>query len=96
MYPQITLVPEIILQLMHITLLRGIMMALMSIFLVIIFLLCITTDVEQVWSIIKQCLTTTIDLFIPKVWTKTFQYPMWFSSDLRHQLKCLHTLCRKV
>jgi len=25
-----------------------------------------TTDVQHTWSIIKQCLTTAIDLFIPK------------------------------
>ena len=55
-----------------------------------------TRDVEQAWLIIKQCLTTAIDLFIPKVKLKSFQYPKWFSSDIRHQLKCLHTLRKKL
>ena len=53
-------------------------------------------DVEQAWLIIKQCLTTAIDLFIPKVKLKSFQYPKWFSSDIKHQLKCLCTLRKKL
>ena len=55
-----------------------------------------TTDVEQAWSIIKQCLTTAIDLFIPKVRSKPSQYPKWFSSDLKHQLNCLRTSRKKL
>jgi len=55
-----------------------------------------TTDVEQAWSVIKQCLTIAIDLFIPKIRLTSYQYPKWFSPNLKHQLKYLCTLRKRV
>ena len=34
--------------------------------------------------------------FIPKVRLRHHQYPRWFTPELRHLSKCLHTLCKKV
>jgi len=55
-----------------------------------------STDVEQAWSFIKQCLTTAIDLFIPKIRSNQHHYPKWFTSDLKHQLNRLRTLRKKL
>jgi len=33
-------------------------------------------------------------LFIPKFQVYSKQYPKWFTKELRHQIKCLHTLRR--
>ena len=54
------------------------------------------TDVNEAWSIIKQLITTGMDLFIPKVRLRSSQYPKWFTSHLRHQVKCLRTLRRTL
>ena len=36
-----------------------------------------------------------IKLFIPLTKIHSHQHPLWFTSDIRHQLKCLRTLRRK-
>ena len=37
---------------------------------------------------------TAMTLFIPKFRVYSKQYPKWFTKELRHQIKCLHTLRR--
>ena len=34
-------------------------------------------------------------LFIPYTRFHSHQHHLWFTSDIRHHIKCLHTLCRK-
>ena len=56
---------------------------------------CITLDdVNAVWAIIKSVISDAITQFIPKFQFHSKQYPVWFTKELRHQLKCLHTLRR--
>jgi len=44
---------------------------------------------------IKSITYKAMSIFIPKIQTRSKHYPKWFTKDLRHQLKCLHTLRRK-
>jgi len=52
-------------------------------------------DTELTWQIIKETLYKVMDLFIPKVKLKAKQFPKWFTPDIFHHLKCLHTLRKK-
>ena len=54
------------------------------------------SDVEIVWSIIKDILAHAISIFVPKFRLKNQQYPSWFTPTIRHKLNCLHTLRKKV
>jgi len=47
------------------------------------------SDIDEMWYILKR------QLFIPKARLRTRQFHVWFTSQLRHSLKCLHTLQRK-
>ena len=51
-------------------------------------------DVETSWAIIKSVIYEAMTLFIPKFRVYSKQYPKWFTKELRHQIKCLHTLRR--
>ena len=53
------------------------------------------SDVEVVWSIIKNILILAISIYIPKFRLKPHQYPAWFTSSLRHRLNYLHSLRKK-
>ena len=50
------------------------------------------SGVNQVWTLVRDLITTGMDQFIPKVRLKPNQYPKWFSPQIRHQAKCMHTL----
>ena len=54
------------------------------------------SDVNQVWTFVRDLIITGMDQFIPKVRLKSNQYPMWFSPQLRHQVKCMRTLRKKL
>ena len=54
------------------------------------------TDVNEAWTFIKQLIITGMDQFIPKVRLRSSQYPKWFNAHIRHQIKCLRTLRRKL
>ena len=54
------------------------------------------TDVNNAWSILKQLIINGMELFIPKIKLKTTQFPKWFTPAIRHHLKCLRTLRRKL
>jgi len=51
-------------------------------------------DVETSWVIIKSVIYEAMTLFIPKFRVYSKQYPKWFTKELCHQIKCLHTLRR--
>ena len=53
---------------------------------------CLTCDGVEVT--IKSVISEAMSLFIPKLQVHSNQYPKWFSSDMKDQLKCLHTLRR--
>ena len=54
------------------------------------------SDVEVVWSIIKDILAHAMSIFVPKFRLKNRQYPSWFTPTIRHKLNCLHTLRKKA
>ena len=54
-----------------------------------------SADIEEIWSILKHHILTGMNLFIPKVKLRSRQFPVWFTPDLRHLIKCLRTLQRK-
>ena len=54
----------------------------------------ISTDVEFVWSFIRDTIYKGFDLFVPSVRLKSKAYPKWFSSDIIHNCKRLRTMKR--
>ena len=52
-------------------------------------------DINVAWTFVKSIITDAMSLYIPKFYLHPRQYPIWFNKDLRHQLKCLHTLRRR-
>ena len=54
-----------------------------------------SSDVEEIWYILRSNILAGIELFIPKVKLHCRQFPNWFTPQLRHSHKCLHTLQRK-
>ena len=56
----------------------------------------LSQDVELVWYAIKNAIYEGMTFFIPKVRLRRHQYPRWFTPELRHLSKCLHTLRKKV
>ena len=52
-------------------------------------------NVEFVWSFVKSILLQDIRRYIPTIKLKSNPHPNWFTSTLRHQLKCIHTLKRR-
>ena len=47
----------------------------------------LSDDVETVWSLIKLAIYDAMNLFIPKVQICCYQYPRWFTPELRHLSK---------
>ena len=50
------------------------------------------TDIEFLWSFLKQFLYETISIFAPKSKSKAHCHPQLFTPELCHQLNNLHTL----
>ena len=60
------------------------------------FSLCFeSNDVDEIWSVIKQVISTALHLFVPNVRLRKSQFPKWFTPSLRHQHKCLRSLERR-
>ena len=53
-------------------------------------------DVEFVWLVIKEMTYAAMELFIPKVRLRNYQYPCWYTPELRHLSKCMRTLHRRL
>ena len=57
---------------------------------------CLTsTNIEFVWSYIKNTVLHATFLFIPKVRLRTRQRPKWINSSLQHLINCVRSLKRK-
>ena len=54
-----------------------------------------SNNTEYVWSARKQVIYTGMDLFIPKVRIRSYQYPVWFTPELRHLFKRIRTLNKR-
>ena len=55
-------------------------------------LLCVLIEPDAIWSCLKQIITSSSHMFIPKIRIKTSKGPQWSLSDIRHDLNCIHTL----
>ena len=55
-----------------------------------------SNDIEFIWLTLKNTIHNAIQLFIPKIKLKSHQHPKWFNAKITHQLKCLHTLRKKL
>ena len=51
-------------------------------------------DIDSIWNYIKDCITTGMHIFIPKIKISS-QTPKWYISNICHQIKCLGTLQNK-
>ena len=47
----------------------------------------LSTDVNSVWTLIKEHILQGMELFIPKVQLRSYPYPKWFSQTLRQKTK---------
>ena len=54
-----------------------------------------SSDIEHVWSVIKQNFLTAMNLFIPKVRLKSHNHLKWYNSEIRHTLNRVRTLREK-
>jgi len=54
-----------------------------------------STDVEFVWAQIKEILLDTIHQFVPQIKIKPNDFPKWFTSSLKHRVKCLRSLRKR-
>ena len=54
-----------------------------------------SSDVEEVWHLLRSYIISGMDLFIPKIRLHARQFPFWFTPQLRHSIKCLRTLQHK-
>ncbi|MCY3929513.1 MAG: reverse transcriptase family protein [Acidobacteria bacterium] len=53
-------------------------------------------DIEFIWSYLNALIKDAIVKFVPTVPTCYNKQPTWFNSDIRHHIKCLRTLKRKL
>jgi len=54
-----------------------------------------SSDVELVWSFIKETLMNSIHQFVPSITIKPNAFPKWFTSSLKHKIKCLRSLKKR-
>ena len=60
--------------------------------------LLLLSDVECVWSFLREVILYCISLFTPQIRVRTHPYPVWFHSGVRHQLNKTHSarkLCKR-
>ena len=55
-----------------------------------------TEEIEFIWSSLNNLIKDAIKKFAPTSPTSYNKQPTWFSSDIRHHIKCLRTLRRKL
>jgi len=49
-------------------------------------------DVQFIWSFIESTVLNAMNHFIPKIKIHNHQQPKWYTSDIKHHIKCLKTL----
>jgi len=49
-------------------------------------------DIEHIWTFIKSAVINAMNLHIPKI---KIHQPKWYTSKIKHHIKCLQTLRRK-
>jgi len=54
-----------------------------------------SSSVEWSWLFLKSKLFDARHLFVPMITLSRKQTPKWFTSDIRHEFKCIKTLRRK-
>ena len=51
-----------------------------------------STDVEVIWLLLKNAITSAISLFTPAYVVHHSPHPKWFTREIRHQINCLRSL----
>ena len=54
-----------------------------------------SSNVEEIWYLLRSHIISAMDLFIPKITLRVRQFPIWFTPQLHHSRKCLCTLQHK-
>ena len=52
-------------------------------------------DIEFLWSCLKQAILVATQFSTPRISRRSHERPQWFTSDLKHQLNCIHSLRRR-
>ena len=53
-------------------------------------------DINFIWSSLRNTICYGMSLYIPKVRLRRYQYPRWFTPELRHLSKRIRTLRKRV
>ena len=56
----------------------------------------LSDNVNFIWLYLKNIILTGMNCFTPKVRLRKYQYPCWFTPELRHLSKCVRTLKRQI
>uniref|UniRef100_A0A1X7U1G9 Reverse transcriptase domain-containing protein n=1 Tax=Amphimedon queenslandica TaxID=400682 RepID=A0A1X7U1G9_AMPQE len=55
----------------------------------------LSSDVDEIWSILKSALSEAVSHFSPSVTSRTRSHPKWFTPETRHKINRLHSLRRR-
>ena len=53
-------------------------------------------NINLIWFSLKSIIYSGMNLFIPKVKLRKYQYPNWFTPELHHLSKCVRTLRKRI
>ena len=53
------------------------------------------TDVNSMWSLLKDSIQNARTLFIPSSSHQPRSTPPWFTHEIRHSINCIRSLCRR-
>ena len=53
------------------------------------------SDIEYLWSSLKEVINNAIELHVPKINFSSYKYPKWFTGSIKYQLNKLHSLRRR-
>ena len=53
------------------------------------------SNTEVIWEIINKSIVESMYQSIPRVRVTNNQFPVWFTKEIRHQIKCIRTLCKR-
>lgn len=54
-----------------------------------------SSDVETIWLLLRNAITTAIQMFTPLCTPSKSHHPKWFTKDIRHKHNCQRTLRRR-
>ena len=54
------------------------------------------SNVNSIWSLIKEEISTACHLFVPVTWIPKSPFPRWFNAEIRHLINKSHTVRRRL